>query len=138
MPGFREAVVTGKAMGIMCSYNMLNGKPTCGNPALTATLRSDWQFDGYITSDTDACADIYNTHHFVPDAQHATAMCLAGGTDINSGDTYQKNLAPAIANGVVPLTDAQRALHNAYRFRMRLGLFDANSTRFVASQHSRR
>jgi len=24
--------------------NMLNGKPTCGNPDLTAVLRQDWQF----------------------------------------------------------------------------------------------
>lgn len=31
-------------------------------------------------------------------------------------------------DGTVPLADAQAALSNAYRFRMRLGLFDANST----------
>lgn len=128
MPGFKEAIVTGKAMGVMCSYNMLNGKPTCGNPALTKTLRDDWSFDGYITSDTDACGDIYKSHHYASDGQHATADCLAGGTDINSGGTYHENLAPGIASGVVPLSDAQAALHNAYRFRMRLGLFDANST----------
>jgi len=59
----------------MCSYNMLNGAPTwcdhglsvlglscvlqlafvgSGNPNLTAVLREDWGFDGYITSDSDS------------------------------------------------------------------------------------
>jgi beta-glucosidase len=50
-------------------------------------LREDWQFKGYITSDSDSCDDIYSTHHMAPDAVHAAADCLAGGTDINSGGT---------------------------------------------------
>ena len=32
----------------MCSYNRLNGKPTCGNAALTDTLRKDMGFTGYV------------------------------------------------------------------------------------------
>ena len=27
---------------------MVNGKPTCGNPDLTKTLRDDWKFDGRL------------------------------------------------------------------------------------------
>jgi beta-glucosidase-like glycosyl hydrolase len=45
-PGFEMTIKSsgtlGGAMGVMCSYNMLNGKPTCGNPDLTAVLRNDW------------------------------------------------------------------------------------------------
>jgi hypothetical protein len=124
MPGFETAIVQGGAMGIMCSYNSVNGRPTCASPNLTKVLRDDWKFDGYITSDTDACSDIYKSHHFAQSAQEATADCLAGGTDVNSGNTYKANLAPGVEDGTVRLEDAQAALRNAYRFRMRLGLFD--------------
>jgi beta-glucosidase-like glycosyl hydrolase len=131
MPGFEAAIVgvpEAGAMGVMCSYNMVNGKPTCGNPALTDTLRKDWGFDGYNTSDSDSCGDIWQTHKYAADGEHATAVCLAGGTDINSGGTYNKYLASGVASGVVPEPSARAALRNAYRFRMRLGLFDANTT----------
>ena len=46
MPPFEQTVRQGKALGIMCSYNAVNGLPTCGNPALNQTLRGDWGFDG--------------------------------------------------------------------------------------------
>lgn len=45
----------------MCSYNALNGIPTCANPMLSAKL-SEWGYDGYITSDTGAIDDIYKEH----------------------------------------------------------------------------
>jgi beta-glucosidase-like glycosyl hydrolase len=64
---------------------MASGKPTCANPDLTSVLRDDWKFNGYITSDSDACGDIYKTHHYAKDGEHATAECLGGGTDSNSG-----------------------------------------------------
>lgn len=123
-PGFEPAIKEAKAMGVMCSYNRVNGVPTCGNPELTKVLREDWGFDGYITSDTDACKDIYKTHHYAKDAEHAVADCLAGGTDINSGDTYSKNLQAAVEAGVATLEDTNAALRNAFKVRFRLGLFD--------------
>eukprot|EP00041_Stephanoeca_diplocostata_P037368 m.1410428 g.1410428 ORF g.1410428 m.1410428 type:complete len:53 (+) comp25024_c1_seq20:797-955(+) len=45
----------------MCSYNAVNGLPTCGNPAMNKTLREDWGFEGYMTSDSDSCANIERT-----------------------------------------------------------------------------
>ena len=83
---FEAAIKKGGAKGVMCSYNMLNGKPTCANPALKQVLR-DWGFDGYITSDTDACGDIASSHKYEPTAELATRDCLLGGTDIYSGST---------------------------------------------------
>ena len=81
-------------------------------------------YSGYITSDSDACADIYKSHHYVQDADHAVASCLAGGTDINSGGTYSHNLASSIAKNITKIADARAALHNAFKVRFRLGLFD--------------
>ena len=105
-----------------------------GNSELTKILREDWKFDGYITSDSDACADISQTHHFAPDLQHATADCLAGGTDINSGDTYKHNLESAVSAGVTSRNATNAALRNAFMVRFRLGntgLSFTNSSSFV-------
>jgi hypothetical protein len=36
----------------MCSYNSLNGVPTCGNPdLLNGVLRNRWDWDGFVVSD---------------------------------------------------------------------------------------
>ena len=57
---------------------------------------------------------------------HAAADCLDGGTDIDSGGTYTSQIAKGVASGVISISSVRQALHNAYGFRMRLGLFDAN------------
>lgn len=49
-PAFRQSVVGGDAKGVMCSYNSLNGVPTCASPFLRDLLRGEWGFDGYMTS----------------------------------------------------------------------------------------
>merc|ERR1712232_1158591 len=56
--------------------------------------------------------------------QHAVASCLAGGTDINSGNTYKNNLAAAVAENITNRQAVEAALFNAYKIRFRLGLFD--------------
>ncbi|GAB5360883.1 hypothetical protein AAMO2058_000665800 [Amorphochlora amoebiformis] len=123
-PAFRASVQKGGALGIMCSYNKLNGKPTCGNKDLTDILRKDWGFKGYITSDTDACMDMYKSHKYVANWTAAAALCLQSGTDIDSGVTYAGNLHNAVGERLVSSADAKAALSNAYRMRMLLGLFD--------------
>ena len=45
-PGWERTIKHGGAMGVMCSYNELNGVPTCGNPNLTSILRDQWGFKG--------------------------------------------------------------------------------------------
>ena len=34
MPVFHDCIVTAKGMHAMCSYNSMNGVPTCGDPNL--------------------------------------------------------------------------------------------------------
>ena len=39
----------------MCSYNALNGVPSCANHwLLNETLRGAWNFGGYVSSDSGA------------------------------------------------------------------------------------
>lgn len=124
---WREAVQTGGALGVMCSYNLLNGKPTCGDPNITAILRGTFGFEGYITSDSDAVADIWETHHYEPNAPLAVRDALVGGCDIDSGNTYINNIPKAVDQGLVDFKYAQDALRNSFRMRFRLGLFDGDA-----------
>ena len=43
-------------------------------------LRDEWKFEGYITSDSDSCNDVYSQHHYTKTAEEAVAACLHGGT----------------------------------------------------------
>lgn len=44
---FKACVVEGKVASVMCSYNQVNGKPTCADPdLLKSTIRGAWGLDG--------------------------------------------------------------------------------------------
>lgn len=45
---FQSCVEKGRVSGLMCSYNAINGVPSCANPwLLDQVARGDWGFDGY-------------------------------------------------------------------------------------------
>lgn len=44
---FRGCVLEGKVASVMCSYNQVNGKPTCADPDLLLnTIRGQWKLNG--------------------------------------------------------------------------------------------
>ena len=126
-PAFKASVMDGKAAGVMCSYNALNGVPTCANPLLNHVLRNVWGFDGYMTSDTGAISDIYKEHHYTKDGKGATCAALKdGGCDMNSGSVYASNLLDVVADPTLScdMEDVKIALRRTLGLRFRLGLFD--------------
>jgi beta-glucosidase len=92
---------------------------------LEETLRHDWKFGGYVTSDCGAVDDFSsaNGHHYSPDAEHAAAAALLAGTDTNCGDTY-KALANAVKDGLIPESALNTAVARLFTARFRLGMFD--------------
>jgi hypothetical protein len=89
-PAFEACVVEAKASSVMCSYNAMNGVPTCADPnLLNGILRNRWNFQGFVVSDYDAWANLVKTHHECPgkldgllDAALAIVFCwplIAGG-----------------------------------------------------------
>ena len=126
LPAFRAGVVKGRAAGIMCSYNSINGVPTCASNALNdQLLRGTWGFDGYITSDSGAVSDIYAKHKYTKSPEAAVAAAINAGVDINSGSMYSRHLPKAMMMGLTNASMVTRALERAFRVRMRLGLFDS-------------
>ena len=65
----------------MCSYNAINGKPTCADPWLLQDVARDaWGFDGYITSDCGAESDVFINHHYTNTPEESVQKILAAGT----------------------------------------------------------
>uniref|UniRef100_A0A453PJ88 Glycoside hydrolase family 3 N-terminal domain-containing protein n=1 Tax=Aegilops tauschii subsp. strangulata TaxID=200361 RepID=A0A453PJ88_AEGTS len=76
-PPFKSCVEDGGASGIMCSYNRVNGVPTCADHnLLSKTARGDWSFNGYITSDCDAVAIIHDVQGYAKAPEDAVADVL--------------------------------------------------------------
>ena len=45
---FKACVEEGQVASVMCSYNQVNGKPTCADvDLLRNTIRGQWRLNGY-------------------------------------------------------------------------------------------
>ncbi|KAH6759009.1 Glycosyl hydrolase family protein [Perilla frutescens var. frutescens] len=126
-PPFKSCVQEGKATGIMCAYNSVNGVPNCADKnLLTNTARGQWGFHGYIVSDCDAVATIHDNHKYVKEPEDAVALALKAGMDVNCGTYLKKYTKSALEKKKLPESQVDRALHNLFEVRMRLGLFNGN------------
>ncbi|XP_057448608.1 probable beta-D-xylosidase 6 [Lotus japonicus] len=125
-PPFRGCVQQGKASCLMCSYNEVNGVPACASEDLLGVARNNWGFKGYITSDCDAVATVFEYQVYVKSAEDAVAEVLKAGTDINCGTYMLRHTASAVEQGKVKEEDIDRALLNLFSVQLRLGLFDGD------------
>src|ERR1700751_1415556 len=129
LPAFRATVTEGQADSVMCAYNAVDGVPACASKMLLEqTLRHDWGFNGYVTSDCGAIDDFFSPqgHRYSPDAEHASASAVLAGTDTNCGNTY-KALGGAVKDGVLPESAIDTAVKRLFTARFRLGMFDPES-----------
>jgi beta-D-xylosidase 4 len=125
LPAFEASVVQGKAKGVMCSYNSVNGMPMCANEQLnTKLLREALGFDGYITSDSGAIEGIYQQRHYTKSLCEAGRLAILSGTDVNSGSVYKKCLAELVTSGQLPEKAVDDAMRRTLKLRFELGLFD--------------
>jgi beta-glucosidase len=131
-PGFRAAVVEGKAGSVMCAYNAINGEPACANEYLLQDqLRGKWGFQGYVVSDCGAVRDIFLGHHYrstLPKAAAISVMrgmdneCFGASTNINDYD--YKPYLEAVQQGYLPESAMDTALIRLFTARIKLGMFD--------------
>ncbi|CAO2829504.1 unnamed protein product [Amaranthus hypochondriacus] len=125
-PPFKNCIQKGKASCLMCSYNSVNGVPACARGDLLQKVRSEWGFNGYIASDCDAIATIYEYQYYVHTAEDAVADALKAGVDINCGTYMLRNAESAITKGKLKEEDIDPALINQFTVLLRLGLFDGD------------
>jgi beta-glucosidase len=131
LPAFRAAITEGHADSIMCAYNALHGTPVCADAdLLTARLRQDWGFQGYVVSDCDAVDDMTKFHYFKPDNAQSSAAAIQAGTDLDCGDAYA-GLSEAVRKGYVSEHVLDTALTRLLTARRRLGEWRGTSDRYA-------
>jgi len=132
LPAMKACVNRAKATHVMCSYNAVNGKPTCAhNELLNDVLRKQWGFDGFVVSDYDAWINLKTTHHFVSTFEEAAAVGINSGMDQEGGfGVYSAvdAMPAALTSGAVTAATVKRSFRRLMRIRMRLGMFDPPST----------
>ena len=126
LPAWKESVVVGKAMGIMCSYNEVNGEPTCASSFYHSLLRDTWNYTGYVTSDSGALEVIADPkyHHYVATPEEAVCLAIKAETDVDSGDLYENHLINGTKLGYCTMSEIRKSLRNAMGLLFDMGLFD--------------
>ena len=75
LPPFEEC--TKHAVGVMCSYNAVNGEPTCASEwLLKDVLRGRMNFTGYLVTDCGALSSVVHGHHFAIDDVQASVSTM--------------------------------------------------------------
>ncbi|KAI4301487.1 hypothetical protein L6164_034763 [Bauhinia variegata] len=124
---FRMCVKEGKVASVMCSYNQVNGVPTCADPnLLKKTVRAQWRLDGYIVSDCDSVGVFYSNQHYTKTPEEAAADAIKAGLDLDCGPFLGLHTQDAVKKGLLTETDVNGALVNTLSVQMRLGMFDGS------------
>lgn len=77
MQPFQSCARDSNVGSIMCSYNAMNGVPTCSDPwLLQSLLRDHWNWTSenqYVTSDCDAVQNVFLPHNYSSTREEAVA-----------------------------------------------------------------
>ncbi|CAN6373502.1 unnamed protein product [Urochloa humidicola] len=124
---FRACVTAGNAAAVMCSYNQVNGVPTCADEGfLKRTIRGAWGLDGYIVSDYDSVDVFFNDQHYTNTTEDAAAAALRAGLDLDCGPFLALYTESAVSKRKISDADIDKALVNTVTVQMRLGMFDGD------------
>ncbi|CAI9765614.1 unnamed protein product [Fraxinus pennsylvanica] len=127
-PPFKSCVEEGHVSSVMCSYNRVNGIPTCADPnLLKGVIRGQWGLDGYIVSDCDSIEVYYDSINYTATREDAVALALKAGLNMNCGDFLGRYTENAVKLSKVDESIVDQALIYNYIVLMRLGFFDGDS-----------
>ncbi|KAF8047025.1 hypothetical protein N665_3253s0002 [Sinapis alba] len=126
-PPFKSCVVDGNVASVMCSYNQVNGKPTCADPdLLSGVIRGQWKLNGYIVSDCDSVEVMYINQHYTKTPEEAVAKSMLAGLDLNCNHFTGQHAMEAVKAGLINESAIDNALTNNFATLMRLGFFDGD------------
>ncbi|KAL4909568.1 hypothetical protein BDW74DRAFT_187626 [Aspergillus multicolor] len=130
-PAFIVASRDAKVRSVMCSYNAVNGVPSCANSFFLQTLlRETFQFheDGYVSGDCGAVYNVWNPHGYASNESAASADSILAGTDIDCGTSYQWYFEDAFEDSLVSRSDIERGVIRLYSSLIQTGYFDGEDS----------
>ncbi|AWB45484.1 beta-glucosidase [Paenibacillus sp. CAA11] len=121
-PAFRE----GGAASMMTAYNAVNGVPCNLNSEINEIVKGEWSMNGFVVGDAGDVLGTVNDHAYVQSYAEAVARSVKSGIDSITDDQEIsfRALRDALEQGLLEEADLDRALHNTFRVRFRLGEFD--------------
>jgi len=118
---FQIANEIGKPGSVMCSYNRVNGVYACENKFLLMdVLKGDWGYQGFVMSDWGA---VHSTEALV------NGLDQKSGGNIDTKLFFSKELEPKLADGTIPRSAVDKAVHRILRTLFASGLVDNPPTR---------
>ena len=129
LPAYEKAFTEGGASGAMCSYNAINGSPSCANDYLNNKIVRGWSPSAHITTDCGAVANLKGDPVNAGSDEAAAAMAMNGGADIDMGDLVMTEaLESAVGMGLVTEEKVDAAWTRAFTLLFKAGRFDPPET----------
>ncbi|KAL4954347.1 Exo-1,4-beta-xylosidase xlnD [Aspergillus filifer] len=132
-PPFIVASRDAKVRSVMCSYNAVNGVPSCSNKFFLQTLLRDtfdFHENAYVSGDCGAVYNVWNPHGYADDEAGASAASILAGTDIDCGTSYQWHGEDAFAESLISRSDIERGVIRLYTNLVEAGYFDGDEAEF--------
>jgi len=129
LPPFQAPIEAGVAVGVMPSYNLVNGRPSHVSPYLNQIVRAWADHELIVCSDAHAPSNLVDTEHYFADHAASHAAALRAGVDsftdhgACSAVTIGR-IAEALRRGLITIADVDRAVRRLLLVRLRLGEFD--------------
>ncbi len=129
LPIFEAAVREAGALGIMVSYNSIDGIPCSGNKwLLTDVLRKEWGFQGFVRSDLGAINRLHRDHRTASSGEEAIRQSIEAGMDMQyydyESEEYQQAIIRLVREGRLSVEAVDRAVSSILRVKFLLGLFE--------------
>jgi beta-glucosidase len=131
LPAFRRGIEAGAAT-VMAGYNTLDGTPCSLNrKLLTAILRDEWGFDGFVISDWDNVGRSHKEQMVCRDVNEAAPKAVAAGNDMAMTTAgFFEAVLGAVQNGDLDESVVDESVRRILRIKFRLGLFDDEHRRY--------
>lgn len=124
---FKQTIQSGKARSIMTAYNSLNGTACSSNKwLLTAKLKNEWKFTGFVISDANAVGGELVLHKTASDYAESGAHAINAGMDVifQTDVNHSALFYPAFKSGLVDSNRLNDAVSRVLRAKFELGLFE--------------
>ncbi len=123
---FEAVIKEAGVAAIMAAYHEIDGVPCHSNGQLLIDLlRTEWGFEGMVTSDGFGIPQLTSVHKVAGDDAEAALLAIMAGVDCEVPEPQcYSTLVEQVRSGAIPEAVIDRAVANVLGMKDRLGLLD--------------